>query len=345
MNSVVRSHEDGAITLVDFRLPAKDTEVIQNLVNDEIISTSIIGNSWFRCVACRVVFDHSIRAAAGGSCKKFYICLHKPESASTSQVLNYVSKLYSTVWNAAAMKNIFDIQCSVVSDSMEGIVRREEILQLRNLTRVMTFDPSSAGEINAARKSNNLAEVEFTDVNGTAAELFTEYSKQPSVIVLDSHYEEQPREIPTYNKVALGGTFDNMHYGHCKLLTLAALCCSERLTVGITGDAMLSKKANAEMISNFDFRRDTVESFIRSIKPRLQLNLAELSDPFGPAVTDPELEAIVVSSETIRGAFKINAIRVQRGMNPLAVLVTYRTDSVVLSSTFIREKKQPRPDV
>jgi hypothetical protein len=57
MNSVVRSHEDGAITLVDFRLPAKDTEVIQNLVNDEIISTSIIGNSWFfRCVTCRVVF-------------------------------------------------------------------------------------------------------------------------------------------------------------------------------------------------------------------------------------------------------------------------------------------------
>lgn len=32
-----------AITLVDFRLPAKDTEVIQNLVNDEIISTSVIG--------------------------------------------------------------------------------------------------------------------------------------------------------------------------------------------------------------------------------------------------------------------------------------------------------------
>ncbi len=32
-----------AITLVDFRLPAQDNEVIQNLVNDEIISSSIIG--------------------------------------------------------------------------------------------------------------------------------------------------------------------------------------------------------------------------------------------------------------------------------------------------------------
>jgi hypothetical protein len=32
-----------AITLVDFRLPAQDNEVIQNLVNDEIISSSVIG--------------------------------------------------------------------------------------------------------------------------------------------------------------------------------------------------------------------------------------------------------------------------------------------------------------
>lgn len=33
-----------AITLVDFRLPAREDEVIQNLVNDEIISSSIIGD-------------------------------------------------------------------------------------------------------------------------------------------------------------------------------------------------------------------------------------------------------------------------------------------------------------
>ena len=61
-----------------------------------------------------------------------YICLHKPETASTAQVLNYVSKLYSKVWNEAAMKNIFDIQCCVVSDSLEGIVSRDEILKLPN---------------------------------------------------------------------------------------------------------------------------------------------------------------------------------------------------------------------
>lgn len=269
-----------------------------------------------------------------------YICLHKPETASTAQVLNYVSKLYSKVWNEAAMKNIFDIQCCVVSDSLEGIVSRDEILKLPNLTRVMTFDPTINIELNTMRKEQGLTEVEVTDVNQTAQDLFSEYNKQPSVIVLDSYYEEQLREVPMYENVALGGTFDNMHYGHCKLLTLAALCCSKCLTVGITGDSMLSMKSNANMISNFPYRRDAVNSFIQSIKPVLELRLPELSDPFGPAITDPNIQAIVVSSETIRGAFKINSIRLERGLLPLAVLVTYRTDSVVLSSTFIREKKQ-----
>lgn len=255
-------------------------------------------------------------------------------------MLNYVSKLYSKVWNEAALKNIFDIQCCIVSDSLEGITTRDEILKNENLSRVMTFNPANGMDINARRTSTNLPAIECVDVNATAHELYQEYLKQPSVIVLDSHYEEQPREIPSYGKVALGGTFDNMHYGHCKLLTLSALCCSERLTIGITGDSMLSKKSNAAMITDFNFRRNAVSSFIRSIKPALELQMVELQEPFGPAITDPDIQAIVVSSETIRGAFKINAIRVEKGMKPLAVLVTYRTDSVVLSSTFIREKKQ-----
>lgn len=38
------SHGDNKITLVDFKLPANSGEVIQNLVNDEIISSSIIGS-------------------------------------------------------------------------------------------------------------------------------------------------------------------------------------------------------------------------------------------------------------------------------------------------------------
>jgi phosphopantetheine adenylyltransferase len=271
-----------------------------------------------------------------------YVCLHTDGSASTSQVLNYVSKLYSKIWNEAALKNIFDIKCCVVGDSLvnRGIVSRNEILMFPDLSKVMTFDTADGENINKMRSAQNLPAVDCVDVNSAAQFLFDEFERQPSIICLDSHYEQQPRDIPFYDKVALGGTFDNMHYGHCKLLTLAALSCSQRLTVGITGDDMLASKSNAALISTYDVRETAVQTFLSSIKPSLELNLVRLAEPFGPTITDPEIEAIVVSSETIRGAFKINSIRVRNGMKPLAVLVTYRTDSVVLSSTFIREKKK-----
>jgi phosphopantetheine adenylyltransferase len=40
----------------------------------------------------------------------------------------------------------------------------------------------------------------------------------------------------------------------------------------------------------------------------------------------------------IIGAFKINDMRVNKGMKPLDILVVRRTDATVLSSTFIRGK-------
>ena len=46
MSSVAKkvdSIPSSSITLVDFLLPAKENEIIQNLVNDEIIANSIIG--------------------------------------------------------------------------------------------------------------------------------------------------------------------------------------------------------------------------------------------------------------------------------------------------------------
>ena len=49
-------------------------------------------------------------------------------------------------------------------------------------------------------------------------------------------------------------------------------------------------------------------------------------DPFGPTITEPKIDAIVVSSETIFGAFKINKIRIEKNMRPLSILVSDRND-------------------
>ena len=162
------------------------------------------------------------------------------------------------------------------------------------------------------------------------------------MLVLDSFYEEQEADYPIYTKLSLGGTFDHLHYGHRKLLTLALLCCKKELVIGITSSMMLTKKSHQSIIHSYMERKKAVEYFIKSLKPKMKTVLIELNDPFGPTITDPDIDAILVSSETIRAAFKINHIRQEKGYKLLDILVTYRTDSVILSSSFIRDKLSSR---
>jgi len=59
-------------------------------------------------------------------------------------------------------------------------------------------------------------------------------------------------------------------------------------------------------------RLDSVHQFASDIKPSLQFNVVPITDPFGPAVTDPQLECIVVSAETVSGANSINVKRTEQ---------------------------------
>ena len=176
----------------------------------------------------------------------------------------------------------------------------------------------------------------------TIKQLLIDYRSQAKVLVLDSFYEEQEADYPVYTKLSLGGTFDHLHYGHRKLLTLALLCCKKELVIGITSSMMLTKKSHQSIIHSFSERKNAVEFFIKTLKPNMKTVLIELNDPFGPTITDPDIDAILVSSETIRAAFKINRIRQEKGYKLLDILVTYRTDSVILSSSFIRDKLSSR---
>jgi pantetheine-phosphate adenylyltransferase len=102
---------------------------------------------------------------------------------------------------------------------------------------------------------------------------------------------------------------------------------------------MISKKSNSSQITSFKNRKLGVDNFLNFIKPNLNTNVIEIFDAFGPTITDPNLDAIVVSSETLNGAIKINKIRKEKGFNKLAILLTRRGEGYILSSTFIRKFK------
>jgi len=99
----------------------------------------------------------------------------------------------------------------------------------------------------------------------------------------------------------------------------------------------LKAKAKADQISRFEERSKAVKDFMQLVKPSLLLDMVELQDPYGPTITDPNVDALMVSSETTAGAFKINDIRKSKGMTALALLVSRRADAATLSSSFIRD--------
>ncbi|KUO87037.1 MAG: phosphopantetheine adenylyltransferase [Thermoproteus sp.] len=140
-----------------------------------------------------------------------------------------------------------------------------------------------------------------------------------------------------FKNVVLGGTFDTLHSGHVKLLATASLI-GEEILIGLTSDSFAStyKQYN---VKPFAARLANLKSLMSLIAPERKVEYAAISDPYGPAVTRPELEAIVVSRETLPRGLQINDERVKRGLRPMdVVMITTVKDGYgnILSSTFIR---------
>ncbi len=253
--------------------------------------------------------------------------------ATTSDMTSYISEIYNRIWDEMCLLGKYDLDCTVTGDFPESDNNfKEELEKLSNLNVVYTDSKKSSNieQLNELRVSQGNAKVEHR--------LF---SLSESSLDHDVHYffvDAADADIPLYKKIAVGGTFDRLHNGHRKLLTFAALTCVEQLTVGVSDDALLANKKNKSDIENIVERISRVGEFLRGIKKDkdLSLNIVPINDPFGPTITDHTIDAIIVSSETLMGAKKINQIRREKNMKPLDVLITRRSMGATLSSTFLR---------
>lgn len=145
-----------------------------------------------------------------------------------------------------------------------------------------------------------------------------------------------------YAVVAVGGTFDRLHAGHRLLLTAAAWACRDVLRIGITGDVLLQNKKYKHLIQSLEDRGAAAKDFALQVKPQLpQVAVSELKNASGICVSDPSVEAIVVSTETVAGARKINELRKGVGFKPMAIVEVdvLDTQGCKLSSTALREEE------
>lgn len=104
-------------------------------------------------------------------------------------------------------------------------------------------------------------------------------------------------------------------------------------------------KAFKEFIQPAKERAARVEEFLRSIRPSgISFSVLQIDNSFGPTITEPDFDAIVVSTETLSGGVAVNRERAKRGLRQLALVAITRNDPSSLSSTALRQWKQERGD-
>lgn len=125
------------------------------------------------------------------------------------------------------------------------------------------------------------------------------------------------------------------------------------ITIGMTAADLLAKKKYAELLQSWRTRTERTHAFMRGILSftpdsenlekieelnnpgpnghiilirtssplaDLVIRYTEIWDPFGPTITDPDIDTLVVSGETRSGGKMVNDKRGELGMKELAVL-------------------------
>ena len=143
-----------------------------------------------------------------------------------------------------------------------------------------------------------------------------------------------------FNITALGGTFDIIHIGHIELIQ-KAVSISDKIIIGLTSDAFISKN-DKKIINNFEQRSENLEKIIHEKFPDCSFEIAKLDDDFGPAVIQGDVDALVVSEETSKKGAILNALRKERKLDPVEIIIIpmkMASDGNRISSTRIRNSE------
>jgi len=126
-----------------------------------------------------------------------------------------------------------------------------------------------------------------------------------------------------YRLVAIAGTFDHLHKGHEEFIS-RAFGLGEKVIIGLTSDeyarSKLRIKNKESRIMNYEERKKELESFLRKKQLLNRAEIVKIDDIYGPAIKDSEIEALIVTRETLKGGRLVNKKRKELGLKPLRII-------------------------
>jgi cytidyltransferase-like protein len=153
-----------------------------------------------------------------------------------------------------------------------------------------------------------------------------------------------------HSHIFVAGTFDGLHAGH-RFLLARAFQEAKKVTIGLTSDLFVQKFKIFNLqfsmkISNFKLKIRGYEERKKCLQQWLQMRPCEerftiipIDDPYEPASSIAQLDALVVTAQNkVRGG-QINELRRGRGLPPLTLIevpLVAAEDGKPISSTRLR---------
>nr|XP_015217359.1 PREDICTED: bifunctional coenzyme A synthase [Lepisosteus oculatus] len=228
-----------------------------------------------------------------------------------------ITRLYS---NAASVCGHLDVRVLLTHVRSRGLgvnpFPRPQALAHRPEVVLTDFAPPDPGRPGPARQSLRAYALSCY----ACAPSLTSVLLDPQLDVAAEDCARGPAELlETYSDVVVGGTFDRLHGAHKTLLNFSCLLADKRFLIGVSDRELLKNKVLKELIEPYAQRVQKLREFLQDVKPSLQVEIVPLADPYGPSITDPRLQCIVVSEETRKGGEAVNRKRLENGLPKLVL--------------------------
>lgn len=142
-----------------------------------------------------------------------------------------------------------------------------------------------------------------------------------------------------YRRVAVGGTFDQLHKGQIRLIE-EALKWGDTVVIGLTSDEMLKTNPKDHPVAKFDERLRALLNYLIRLHVLERVQIVPLNDVYGQSISDVKMDALVLSSEKSDRGEEINRIRHEKGLKQLKILKVepvLAEDGQPISATRIRK--------